>query len=149
LKTVRGRKNSGKTSWFNLDKSPATSALEEQIAGIESELELVAEGNERKIELERQLQRAKHELAKPTLEDQRALLNAQIIEEEVSPEDRLDIIRRMREGYEELYGDFYRFSTEWQDIRKQEIELENELSQQMQWLALSLLSIIKRFSQFA
>jgi len=84
-----------------------------------------------------------------TLEDQRALLNAQIIEEEVSPEDRLDIIRRMREGYEELYGDFYRFSTEWQDIRKQEIELENELSQQMQWLALSLLSIIKRFSQFA
>jgi|LSQX01.1.fsa_nt_gb TP901 family phage tail tape measure protein len=108
----------------------AQTVLEEQIAGIESELELTAAGNERKIELERDLQRAKHNLAKQSLEDQRSLLNAMTIEEEIGLEDRLDIIRRMREGYEELYGDLYRFSTEWQDVRKQEIELERELAQQ-------------------
>jgi TP901 family phage tail tape measure protein len=108
----------------------AQAVLEEQIAGIESELELTAAGNERKIELERGLQRAKHNLAKQTLEDQRSLLNAMTIEEEISLEDRLDILRRMREGYEQLYGELYMLSSEWQEVRKQEIELEKEQAQQ-------------------
>lgn len=130
LEDARRREEQWQSFLIQSRQVSAQVVLEEQITGIESELELTAAGNERKIELERDLQRAKHNLAKQTLEDQRSLLNAMTIEEEISLEDRLDIIRRMREGYEELYGDLYRFSTEWQDVRKQEIELERELAQQ-------------------
>lgn len=108
----------------------AAAVLEEQVRTLEAELAVVDAGNERRLELERELQQAKYNLAKQNLEDQRALLNAMVIEEELSAEDRLDIVRRMREEYERLYGDLYRFSQEWQELRRQEKELEGQIAQE-------------------
>ena len=108
----------------------AAAVLEEQVRTLEAELAVVDAGNERRLELERELQQAKYNLAKQNLEDQRALLNAMVIEEELSAEDRLDIVRRMREEYEQLYGDLYRFSQEWQELRRQEKELEGQIAQE-------------------
>ena len=117
----------------------AQQVLREQVEALEAELALLEDGTDEKIELERKLARVRHELAVQTLNDQLALLDALALEEQIlSPEerldsmrDRLDILRRIREEYEKLYGENYKMSSEWQAVRRQELELEKEISREI------------------
>ena len=89
---------------------------------------LKAQGME-SVELEREIQRAKHELAKQALEDQLAILEIMDIHDQISPEQRLRYISSIREGYQELYGDLFEFDEKWQQIRRQEIEMERAVAE--------------------
>lgn len=105
------------------------SVLVEQIQALENEIAALADGNERKLQLERELQEARHNLAVERLESQMALLEGETLQEEMQAEERLEILRRIREGYEELYGDLYVMSQEWQRVRSAELQVEKEIEE--------------------
>lgn len=106
----------------------AQQVLREQIRQLKMELALVGDNEEKKLELSRKIEQARHELAKQTLEDDLALIRAKTLQEGLDTATRLDFIRRIRQEYEALYGENYRLSTEWQQLLQEELALQEQLS---------------------
>ena len=76
----------------------AQQVLREQIRQLKMELALVGDNEEKKLELSRKIEQARHELAKQTLEDDLALIRAKTLQEGLDTATRLDFIRRIRQG---------------------------------------------------